>query len=300
MKRYYKQFLASLIIIIFTIICFVFSKDTTLSFNNSIKYIYNVILPSLFPYMIFINLILYSNSIDYLSIIFKPLGKIFKLSGYGITCIIASILGGYPYNAILISTFLKEKKISNDEANRLLSTMFFPSISFLFATLYKIDNKFILIIISLYLSSFIYLFIISKKTPNEEKKISITNISFIDTYYEVINKTISSIITISFCVIFFNLINSYIELFIHNDLINTIIHGLLEFSYSSINILSLKDKTFFHYLIVNNIISFSSFSIVFQSFYYIKETFFSIKKLLLTRITICIISSIIFTLIYFI
>ena len=148
MKRNYKQFLTTLIIISFTIICFIYSNETTISFSNTLKYLYNVILPSLFPFMIFINLILFSNCIDYLSILFKPIGKLFKISGYGITCIIASLLGGYPYNAILISTFLKEDKISQDEAERLLSTMFFPSFSFLFATLYKIDNNFLLIIIS--------------------------------------------------------------------------------------------------------------------------------------------------------
>ena len=300
MNKYIKSISISLIIILFTLICFVFSKETTLSFNNTIKYIYHIILPSLFPYMIFINLILYSNSIDYLSIIFKPLGKIFNISGYGITCIIASLLGGYPYNAILISSFLKKDKISKQEADRLLSTMFFPSFSFLFATLYKIDSKFILIIISLYISSFFLLFITSKKEKSKDIKVHIKHQTFINTYYDVMNKSISAIISISFCVIFFNLISSYINIFIKNEMLNVLIHGILEFSYSSIYILNMEHKTFIHYLILNNIICFSSFSIILQSYYYLTNSFYSIKKLLLSRITICIISSIIFTLIYFI
>lgn len=299
MKNKIINLLLSIFIISITIIMFFNANLITSNFIENFKFIVLIILPSLFPFMIFINFILNSNCVDYISLIFKPIAKIFKISGYGMTCLIASLLGGFPYSAIIVTSFLKENKISKNEADRLLISLSFPSISFLFATLYPLDNQCIYNIISLYISSFVVLYITSffKKdnTVVLNEKFIIKN-DFTNIYYTVMNDSIKAIISISFSIIFFKFFTPILTYAIKNEIIILLISGLFEFSSSSINILLLENKTLIHYIIFNIIISFSSFSILFQSLYYTKEINFGIKKLLLSRITISLISLIIFLL----
>lgn len=303
MKRKIFNIICSFIILFITILIFIYSSDISQSFSKNILFIVKVLLPSLFPFMIFINFILYSNCIDYLSVIFKPFEKIFKLSKYGITCVVASILGGFPYCAIIVKNFLKENKISKEEAERLLMSMFFPSVSFLFSSLYSLDDKYIYNILSLYISSFLLLYITSffKKynfSSSTNKKIIVNN-DYTTIYFNVMNDSIKSIFSIIFCVLFFNIIISLINRFISNEYLSYLINGLLEFSSTSINILLKDNKNIFHYIILNIILSFSSFSIIFQSLFYSKDIGFNIKKLLLSRITISLISLLIYFTIYF-
>lgn len=303
MKEKIINILYSFLILSFTFFIFYFSINTKDTFIQTLSFLFKIIIPSLFPFMIFINFILLTNCIDYLSLILSPIGKIFKISGYGMTCIIASMLGGYPYSAIIVSSFLKSNKITLNEANRLLLSMFFPSVSFLFVTLYNIDNFFIYEIISLYISSFLLLYITSfiYNNKNIENNIKVTiNNNFSSTYFNVMKSCMNSLISISFSIIFFSLIAQIFTNFINNKYLLYLIKGILEFSSTSIELVLLKNKSFLDYLLIINIISFSSFSIIFQSYYYLIDLKISIKKLLLSRVTICIISSIIFTIFYLI
>ena len=303
MKEKIINILYSFLILAFTFFIFYFSINTKDTFIQTLSFLFKIIIPSLFPFMIFINFILLTNCIDYLSLILSPIGKIFKISGYGMTCIIASMLGGYPYSAIIVSSFLKSNKITLNEANRLLLSMFFPSVSFLFVTLYNIDNFYIYEFISLYISSFLLLYITSfiYKDKNIENNIKVTiNNNFSSTYFNVMKSCMNSLISISFSIIFFSLIAQIFTNFINNKYLLYLIKGILEFSSTSIELVLLKNKSFLDYLLIINIISFSSFSIIFQSYYYLIDLKISIKKLLLSRVTICIISSIIFTIFYLI
>lgn len=301
MKEKIINILYSIIILTFTFFIFYFSINTKDSFLQTLMFLFQIIIPSLFPFMIFINFILLSNCIDYLSLFLAPIGKLFKISGYGMTCVVASLLGGYPYSAIIVSSFLKDNKITKNEATRLLMSMFFPSISFLFVTLYNIDNFFIFQILSLYISSFLLLFITSfiykEKIIKEKNTIKINN-NFSLTYYNVMKSCMNSLFSISFSIIFFSLIAQLFNKVVDNNYLLYLIKGVLEFSSTSIELLLIKNKSFLDYLLIMNIISFSSFSIIFQSYFYLLDSEISIKKLLLSRVTICIISSIIFTIFY--
>ena len=301
MKIKFPNIIFNIIIIFLTIIVFLNPEVVSSYFFDTLMFIIKIIIPSLVPFMIFINFILYSNSIDYLAKLFTPLGKLLKLSGYGVSCLIASLLGGFPYSSIIVSNFVKLNKLDITEANRLINYCKFPSISFLFVGLLRIDNKFIYIIVSIYLSSLILLLISSFKTnfnkSNHILKIS-NDISSI--YTNVVNSTIKSIVSISFSILLFSILSSLLTLIISNQRIIYYISGILEFSNSSINILMIEEKTFFDYLIVNIIISFTSLSIIFQSMSFLKEIDIKIKQLLIHRLIIVLLSTLIFTLLYFI
>lgn len=302
MKKKIFNIICCIIIFILTCLSFVFSNEVSTSLYETIVFLFKVILPSLFPFMIFVNFILLSNCIDYLSIIFKPLGKIFNITGYGISVIIASILGGFPYSAILVENFVRNKKISFNEGKRLALYMFFPSFSFLYNNLYQKDIFIITSIISLYLSSFIFLYF-SKFKYKEQLKSNINiqiNNKFDDMYFDVMNKTFQSIFSIAFSIIFFNILSSLLSSFITNKFILNLISGVFEFSKTSIVLINKVDKSFIDYILLNFILSFSSFSIIIQSFYHLKNIKISIKKLLISRLAISLVSSILFTIIYII
>lgn len=289
--------LINILIIIFAALGFIYSSIITKSLNESIVFIYKVIIPSLFPFMIFINFVLYSDAINMLAKLLKPLSKIFRLSSYGLICIIASLLGGYPYSAILVTSFVKKNKITYTEGERIIKYTFFPSFSYLFLVLYKIDSQTIYIIISLYIASFLLLFISSLKKENKE--ILITNAeNKIDIFFEVMDSSFKAIFTIAFCIFFFSFISSFLSIFLKNEKIVLFLSGLLEFSKSSIIFANIPNKNFFDYILLNIIISFSSFSIIFQSMFYLKEISFTIKKILLSRFLIIIISTFILLIIF--
>lgn len=289
--------LINILIIIFAALGFIYSSIITKSLNESIVFIYKVIIPSLFPFMIFINFVLYSDAINMLAKLLKPLSKIFKLSSYGLICIIASLLGGYPYSAILVTSFVKKNKITYTEGERIIKYTFFPSFSYLFLVLYKIDSQTIYIIISLYIASFLLLFISSLKKENKEILITNTE-NKIDIFFEVMDSSFKAIFTIAFCIFFFSFISSFLSIFLKNEKIVLFLSGLLEFSKSSIIFANIPNKNFLDYILLNIIISFSSFSIIFQSMFYLKEISFTIKKILLSRFLIIIISTFILLIIF--
>ena len=302
MKKKIFNIICCIIIFLLTCLSFIFSNEVSTSLYETIIFLFKVILPSLFPFMIFVNFILLSNCIDYLSIIFKPLGKIFNITGYGISVIIASILGGFPYSAILVENFVRNKKISLNEGKRLALYMFFPSFSFLYNNLYQKDIFIITSIISLYLTSFIFLYF-SKFKYNEQLKSNINiqiNNKFDDMYFNVMNKTFQSIFSIAFSIIFFNILSSLLPPFITNKFILNLISGVFEFSKTSIVLINKIDKSFIDYILLNFILSFSSLSIIIQSFYHLKNIKIGIKKLLISRLAISLVSSILFTIIYII
>lgn len=289
--------LINILIIIFATLGFIYSSIITKSLNESIVFIYKVIIPSLFPFMIFINFVLYSDAINMLAKLLKPLSKIFRLSSYGLICIIASLLGGYPYSAILVTSFVKKNKITYTEGERIIKCTFFPSFSYLFLVLYKIDSQTIYIIISLYIASFLLLFISSLKKENKEILITNTE-NKIDIFFEVMDSSFKAIFTIAFCIFFFSFISSFLSIFLKNEKIVLFLSGLLEFSKSSIIFANIPNKSFLDYILLNIIISFSSFSIIFQSMFYLKEISFTIKKILLSRFLIIIISTFILLIIF--
>lgn len=289
--------LINILIIIFAALGFIYSSIITKSLNESIVFIYKVIIPSLFPFMIFINFVLYSDAINMLAKLLKPLSKIFRLSSYGLICIIASLLGGYPYSAILVTSFVKKNKITYTEGERIIKYTFFPSFSYLFLVLYKIDSQTIYIIISLYIASFLLLFISSLKKENKEILITNTE-NKIDIFFEVMDSSFKAIFTIAFCIFFFSFISSFLSIFLKNEKIVLFLSGLLEFSKSSIIFANIPNKSFLDYILLNIIISFSSFSIIFQSMFYLKEISFTIKKILLSRFLIIIISTFILLIIF--
>lgn len=305
MKRKIVNIICCLIIFITSFFVFINSSNVSNIFNETLSFLAKVILPSLFPFMIFVNFILISNCIDYLAILLKSIGKIFNISGYGVAVVIASILGGFPYSAILVENFVKSKKITIFEGERLSYFLFFPSFTFFYSSLYKYDQFTLLAIFSLYFTSFIFLYLskffkrYKNCKPGNRIELKINN-NYDDLFYNVLKNSFSAINNIALCIIFFNIISSLFNSFFKCCFINNLFSGILEFSKTSIQIINKIDKSYYDYLLLTFILSFSSFSIILQSYYYLKNIHIKLKKLLFYRLAISSISSIIFTILYII
>ena len=111
--------LITFVSIVFGLICF--SERIKSAIENAIYIWVNIIVPSVFPYLVLSK---YICSSDMMSIFEtfpgKPISKIFKLSSCSIKPFLCSLFCGYPSGAIGATDLYKQKLISKDEAKRLI------------------------------------------------------------------------------------------------------------------------------------------------------------------------------------
>lgn len=83
---------------------------------------FQIVLPTLLPFIILSNLLIYTNSISFFSRILSPaLKSIFHISVNGSFAVMAGFLCGYPMGAKVTSDLTSEKLISKEEGAYLLS-----------------------------------------------------------------------------------------------------------------------------------------------------------------------------------
>lgn len=271
-----KKNIITMFLFLLLIISIIYSKETSTYFFEQMTFIVNVIVPSLFPFMIFVNFLLLSNSITLLNKLLLPFSKILNISSMGLICIISAFLGGYPYSAILIKDFKEKGYISQNEANNILYFFLFPSLSFQIA-LYNNNKVVFKIILINVLIAFLILLFINKPTKNV---INDNNIQTKDLFINVMNNTYKSIFSIAFTILFFSLLSFYVSFLIKSNFLNDLISGMLEFSLTSITLSTKNDIV--SNLLLSFILSFGSFSIFFQMKYYIKNI--KLIKLILIRL----------------
>lgn len=118
---YFKKLLQLFFIYFAMFILVFFSKEFSDGIKNGIKVSFNLIIPSLFIFMIFSNIIMNSNLKNIIALPFRFLGKyIFKINNNYLTIVILSLLGGYPIGAKLISYEVKNNNMSVKTAEKML------------------------------------------------------------------------------------------------------------------------------------------------------------------------------------
>ena len=307
-----RMFLACLFIFL-TIFAFYFSQYTSKQFYQTMQLIVKIVIPSLTPFMILIHFVILFNGIDLLGYLLQYVSyPIFKISGYGAIIILTSVFGGFPYSAIMASELIKQQKIKNDEAERIVKYIFFPSLAFMLSTLLNVNlthqKEFQLISFAVYFSGFLLLFLTRNKQQEKvffkrqdliDKLNNQQNNSFVSSFLNVIQSTFTSIINISFSILIFSMFKNYLS-FILKDKLLFLVSGMFEFSGTSISILLKSNLTFSYYAILTFILSFSGFSVFFQALPYLKNTNLTLKKILISRILTALLSVFIFSLTYFI
>ena len=88
---------------------------------NGLENACKILIPSLFPYMVLSSFIIYSGADKYIGKIFAPVTKIlFNLPPVCSSAIILSFIGGYPVGAKCVQLLYKDKKITAEQAQRMM------------------------------------------------------------------------------------------------------------------------------------------------------------------------------------
>ena len=261
MKKYFM-----LTFILFTLIIYFFynSKETILITKDNINLFFNVLLPTLFPYMILVLLfvnykchLIIAYLIQYISI------PLFKISGKSFSIVLLGILGGYPLISLLGKEIINED--NKKELNKLIPLFSFPSLSFLL-NIINVNSKINFLLFYL-LSSFIILFMF--KDNKQIKYISLhdiskeftTNNNYISIFSKTLFKSLSTLSLIFSNLLFFSLFKTLFKF--NNEKINNIFLGLFEFSRSSIY-LSNNINSSLDIIILGSLLLFGGLNILMQ------------------------------------
>ena len=160
-----KKILVLVCMIAFFILMLLFPKETFNGASSGLLLWFQIIIPTLLPFIIISNLLIHTNAVMYISVAIKPfIQKLFRVSEYGCYAVFVGFLCGYPMGAKVIADLLKTEKISETEGQYLLSFCNNTSPMFIisFIVMQNFRNESLLLgtIIILYLApvicSFIY------------------------------------------------------------------------------------------------------------------------------------------------
>lgn len=98
-----------------------YSNEAAKGVKNGTSLMFDVLIPSLFPFMVLSSYIVNSGALDSVSKSLSPLlSFLFRLSGSAFPAIFLGFIGGYPVGAMTTATLYKRREITQNEAERLL------------------------------------------------------------------------------------------------------------------------------------------------------------------------------------
>lgn len=117
-----KKIVSLFAIIGFFVIMLIFPRQTFEGASNGLLLWFQIVLPTLLPFIILSNLLIHTNAVTYISNIIKPfVQKLFRVSDYGCYAVFVGFLCGYPMGAKVVSDLIQTEKISQKEGQYLLS-----------------------------------------------------------------------------------------------------------------------------------------------------------------------------------
>ena len=118
MKRYFT----SLCVIALFVLMLLFPQPVFKGASSGLLLWFNVILPTLLPFMIISNLLIGTRAIDAISKVFGPvMCRLFGVTRYGSFAIIAGFLCGYPMGGKVTADLVRKQYITWQEGQYLLS-----------------------------------------------------------------------------------------------------------------------------------------------------------------------------------
>lgn len=311
MKKIFNFFFY-IIIIMFLLTLFIHPNEIFVACKSGIQLWFNIIFPSLFPFIVIINLIMNSRLVIYfnklLNFIMYPL---FRVNGIGSIAFLMGNISGFPLGAKIVADLEKKKYISPIESQRLISfcnncgPIFI--ISAVCGSMFNIPRlAWYIILIQLLSSISVGIIFRFYKYKNDNfnsniNELKIENISFSKNITSSINNAIETILHIGSFIIFFSVfikfiqisnINSILNLFfipienilsIHPNLKGSISYGFIEIT-NGLNYASGVYAPLLHKILLTNlIINWGSLSVHAQTLEVIKDTQIKFKTYLLAK-----------------
>ena len=294
----------------------ILSKQNFESVKDSVMVFITNILPSLFPFILFTEVILHTNMINILSRIFgRIISKVFKVNNNASSAVIIGFLCGFPMGAKTVNTLYTQNKISRKDAKILLSFVNNCNPAFILSTIgvavfYNMQIGVILLtshLISAILIGIIYSRIyntviihensqflnsFNEKTNKIKKNISsfeIIKLSIFNAF-----KTLSNIL--GFIIIFNLLFNILYTLFNNLNIDNNIvkfISSIFEVTKGCYNINNITTNLDNRILLTSFALGFSGLCIICQIYSTICDSNFKLRDIVIPKIFHGIISTLI-------
>ena len=242
-----KKISLTLIIIILIFEILMFPKEAMSYAATGLTLWFNNMIPALFPFMVISGLVIRMDLAPNILVFLHPLlYKIFRTNHYCEYTCIMGFLCGYPMGAIIVRDLLAENKITDRQADFLLSfcnnigPVFFCSLvlplfegyrALLLTGMYAIPLLYgIIMRYTFYKSAFFKDTVINATNQSTCMHNSLQKKSgFNDAFTESINQAVSSSLFLGACMIFFNMLRFLPNHFMHkNMIIQAVISWLLE------------------------------------------------------------------------
>lgn len=287
-----------------------FSKNNIESAKQGAINFFEYVFPSLFTFLVAINLLNYTNLPYYISKLFHKLMPLFfGISGIGIYPFIFGILSGFPTGAKIICDLKKSQKINYIEAERLISFCNNSGPLFIlgtigFSLLKDTSTGILLLLVQILASISVGILFknwkktnLSSSTFNNFERSNINLKNFGKCFSESIQNSISSILNIGGIIIFFSVLTSIVKdshlfsiLFNYlpesvNIFIQNFLLGLLELTNGIMDFANLNSKNLsFNIIICSFLLGFGGISVMFQTLAIIKDANISAKPYILGKI----------------
>ncbi|MBO6194886.1 MAG: hypothetical protein J6O56_00915 [Bacilli bacterium] len=251
MKKYTNIILIFLFVILDIFILYK-SKIVINSFRETLNICLYNLMPTLFLSILINQMLIKLNFEKFIPK--KLIKKLFNINDKEASIFLLSIVSGFPNNSKML--------IDDINLNNIIQYTNFINPIFLICTIKDLKLS-ILILLSHYISSIIIGIILRNKNIIYTNKNSYNKVSYLSMYYSTLKDTIYTISIIFSNILLFSIINSLIiNIFNFNDIVSSIIKGIIEFSSGIYDISNMSIK--YKGLIILFIISFSSFSMHMQ------------------------------------
>lgn len=198
------------LILLYIIFIIKFSKETATYILNAINNCINLIIPSLYIFLIISDFVITSNIYTLLSKPFSLISRyVFKIPEHFFSIYMISNIGGYPIGAKLISDMINEDKIDFKTAEDMMNYCYFSGPAFIIGivgtNIYSDFKIGIIIFVSIFMSNFIIAALIglSRDIPESHTPEPELNIEF-DNFIKSIYSGGKSICKICAIIIFFS------------------------------------------------------------------------------------------------
>ena len=117
-----KRNFLPMLFLLFTFCLLIFSKTNLPAVKKGLSLWANSVVPSLFPFFVATEMLMHTNIVNQLGIIFNGIMKpLFNVNGRGAFAFVMGIISGYPVGAKIAVNFRKNNICSKEECERLLS-----------------------------------------------------------------------------------------------------------------------------------------------------------------------------------
>lgn len=248
-----SKFCSYIAAVLFIVLIIVFPDTSTGGVSRGLLISSNIIIPSLFPFIACVLMIVKSGFCiknKFLnSVIYKLFGQNFDM----FSAFFLSMLGGYPIGAKLINELYKQKTIDNESADIMLMYCVNAGPAFIISVVgvggFCSKTIGIVLLVSHITSSVIVALFCNKKL----KRINHQNIitpkiskSFSEIFVESVADACKSILSICSFVIIFSVVNAYLDLFLGNA---SIIKYLSYFTEVTFSVTKTKNLFFVSFLL---------------------------------------------------